>query len=511
MRASASSVRQSRTLTLPAAPGGLDLFRPFTDRSAAHSLIDDNWVLRPHGRVARPGYTSRLPVATGGAVRRMWSLPGDIVHISGHALIVGGQHVATVPSGDGWLGARIDNPGLHMLMLVNGQDEALLVRDGTASVPQIEGVDSRELAAVVNHERRLYFGDREKPVVWYLEHQAISGSAKKISFASNQRRTGKIVALGSYSGRLLIATEHELLAYRISDPSHIEGIALEAVVPISRPVSKYAFSGGMLLTEAGLFDVEALLGRSDALREADSLSRPVDRARSGSGGEVVESLSQRVLLLPGHYHALPGQSYLFCRSGTGAWTRWRIREHITCWLEHEDGLYFGTADGKICRMGAEADNGRSIDLLLQTRFQQPGSLRRMQAYRIRPMVYCSRPYRPHVSLIMDYQRGPDERTDSQHWDWSDVTWERMPRKWIKPLPGGLDTPYTHTWSSRYLHWAEVRWANMPRKWLKEISGRRARWRSVHGNGVDMSVLFGARTNGDFELAEFDLVYGAGKA
>ncbi len=477
MRAAIATARRSRTVTMPAPVNGLDLVSPFTASRPGYALLLDNWICREQGLVTRPGYEKTHQYAS--PVRRMFSYPGKLIAQTDNYFADGDQILTTVSTGHGWAGARMNNAGLHHLFVVNGASQARVYNGSVMKIAAIEGIDSRELTTVVEHNKRLYFADKAKPIIWYLPHDAIAGPVKPIMLRSNIGRSGEIVALGSMGTRLLIATKNQLLAYEITDPSHVGGIAIAGVVDIPEPVSKHSIKNGAILTRSGLLQIEELFASRDSEKAIISKSRSIDRVTI-STSETVESLSNQLILLLDERPAAGGiETIQWVRSDTGGWSRFKGLEKALSWVEHEGALYFGTRDGKVCRLREGADEDRPVEAVLCARPERFGSTAKKQFLRMRPMYRAHKPYRPLIKLLVDH----------------------------RALPDGVRA---RDYSTKYWKWSDVKWENMPMKWMREYTSEREPWRSVRGNGVEAATMMGVRTKSQMELTEYDIIYESGK-
>lgn len=458
--------------------GGLDLSKPLSAMRDGTALRLDDWVCRSHGVEVRPGYA----VATSGLdpVVSLLSYPGQLFTATDDTIYAGSSvALGECLSGD-WSATLIANPGGTHLVAVNGADLAQRYDGVTWAEAEITGVNSRNLTSLCEHANRIWAVERNSLTIWHLGTDAIEGPAQPLYLDGQCKRGGHAVAVASFGSgdpRLAIVTDSgELVVYAITDPAAKDGIALKGVWRVPAPAGKRCFvqlgSGRLgLLTVDGLLSVPDVIATRDSARTArPNISTPVNAGITAASG-VVDSLSNDILMIQ------DGASQ-WVLSDTGAWSRWTLP--ATCWAEHDDGLYFGTDDGRVCKVGGNTDAGapiRSFAVDAPSRWGWDGV---KKWSRVRLLYEAAHPYVPRVELLTNHRNVPADfaaaNIDDAYWQWSDVAYARMP---------------------------------MP--WMRETSAEIQPWRSVLGNGIAASLMMSLQTLTPITWTGYEMQFRRGHA
>lgn len=466
--------------TLPAPLAGLDLSQPITAPAKGTALRLDDWVVRQDGIHTRDGYTVERTLPS--SVRSLLSYPGHLIACTLTQIYDGGTLVAGGQTSGDWQAALIANVGgLHLLM-ANGFDSPRRFNGVSWSVATITGVDQTKLMCPVVHQRRVFAAERGSLRIWYLGVDAIGGPASPIYLEPHCRVGGQVVAIASMSpvgGRtkddtlVALTDKGELVMFGGSDPDNADGWALQGVWRVPPPVGWRPLTkrGPVLLvmTSKGVLPVPKVLASAESQKPVESLTNPVDKLLSATGSEIIDSGSAELMLIQ-------GDDAQYVLSDTGAWSRWTL--DARCWAEHDDALYFGMQDGKVCRYGGSLDDGRPIRSFAVDAFQTLRKPVVKQLHRCRPMYLAAHPYVPRVELLTDYKDPPETfdagRIDDVYWQWDDVTWPRQP---------------------------------MP--WLREVSSELQPWRSLAGKGTAVALMQSVQTRTPIVWTGTQIVYTAG--
>lgn len=469
--------RRSRYATLPAPVKGLDLASPLMAGGEGTALRLDNVVCRSEGVAARPGYAEVHDY--GAAIRGLYRCGAELVAVTADGIYAEASALHGAGALGTWSGAQLENAAGRHLMLVNGAGAALAYRTGAAmSAAPIEGADLATLFAVTECRRRLYFADSSRKTVWYLPHESIGGALRPIHMDNLFRHSIRIVALAADGERLIVAGDREVAVWQVTDPDTPQGLTLLALTEIPQPVSALALAAGAVMTKKGMLPVAGVATERAGRRVSGSISRPVD-LEVGTAELLHDSLSQQALLLQDRDSL--GRARQWVLSETGGWSRWTGIE-ATCWADHDEALYFGRPDGKLCRLDGDSDGAAEtpVNCVVVTRPSRCGYNGRKRFTRVRIGGTSHKPFKPYVRLITDLAAGPEIMSggllNSGDWEWEDITWGMMPAPWVRPA-----------------------------------GAERERWLTAGGMGHEASVAVAVRNAGRLVLTEFDLAYEGGRA
>lgn len=232
-------------------------------------------------------------------------------------------------------------------------------------------LDPETLTNVATWKQRAWYVQGGTGQAWYGAAGNITGTLKALDLSSVSPVGGSQVAIGSWSRDAAASSPDELIAfvfdsgavliYQGTDPSDAAAWSIAGRYVIAPPLGTDCLSRAagdlLILTAQGYASVSRLAaaGRDDP---SVYLSDPIS-------GEVA-----RVAALHGHRegwqalrHAMggyqlfnvpigAGRAQQHVLTNTGAWARFTGMNGL-CWASHDNGLYFGAADGKVY----QADTG----------------------------------------------------------------------------------------------------------------------------------------------------------
>lgn len=482
----ARTIASSKTRLAPMA--GLNLSSPITAMKDGTALVLDDWVCREEGVVTRGGFET--VTEDHGAVKALFSYPGQIISSSATKLFAGQSQMVTGLTNGDWVGEVVTNSGGRHLVLVNGADYARRYDGMTFSISAITGVDSRKLSTLALHNRRLFAGDKDSLNLWYLATDAIEGEARLLPLAPLCTLGGTIQSVASFqtsggksaADQLMIATtKGELIIFAGTDPDAAETWKHVGTWTIPRPVGKRCFlrvgATAAVLTVKGLLSIPKLLTLPDDQTVAASISGKVDPLLQA----MLKSAQTDVCLIESSAHDLTMinlNGHQLVKSDTGAWSRFTGLP-ASCWLEHEGELFFGTSGGEVRKYGSDTDGGAPIRSFLVDAYSRFGSQNFKYMRRVRPMYKAAHPYVPRIEMLTDFKDPPADfaaaNIDDRYWYWSDITWPRQP---------------------------------MP--WLREVSSRLGLWRGLTGRGTAAALQMSIQTKTPITFTAYDLAWENGQ-
>lgn len=451
----------SRPVPKPAPVGGLNARDPLRSMPGGDMIVARNWVVRKYGLDQRKGYAVRNTGATGGVIAFMRA--GDACFVATQTAIWDiTASGAAIPALSGLTGGRwswdtFANGAGVGIIATNGTDGPKYFLNGAWGSIAITGVDGRALASVCMHGRRAVFAENGAPHLWYLPLHAISGEARLINVRPLLQRGGEFAAVASHttsggenvSAHLYaVTTSGEMVVYAGHDPDNAATWSLVGVFDVPPPVGRDCFCkvGGQLayLSRNGLLSVPTLLGKSTTKEQDAALTDKISRAFDEEIADAEDDgdpypytfdstawkFDSTSIRFDMDGDAAPGteETWSVCEAGsedvliinrtrTGGnrqfvldkgWSEWTGLA-ATCWLDTGTELWFGRADGTVCRYTGATDNGVAIDSYLVEAYQR-GSGRSDRQATVLPLFEHPPTYRPRVRFIYDFADPPASLT-----------------------------------------------------------------------------------------------------
>ena len=487
----------ARRATIPAPVGGWNVLDSESDMDPRYAIELVNFFPERGRVIGRPGCTEYvdIPGETGEigtlashragttnafyafSPTKLWDIsdPDDVAEVT----------TATV-TGNRWHYAHT----LNHLIAVNGRDVPLRIEKGATARNVAHGfttdpdvnLDPRDLNYIAIHHNRLFFGETDSPRLWYGALGASTGALESIDLGLVVSDGGNIRALGSFtldSGSgvddLLgvFMQSGKVLLYSGTDPGDADNWRIAGIFNIGQTVGQNPVvkRGGDLIaiTVDGYVPLLPFLHaeRSDqriAISDkiAPAVHDVVELYADEPGWQAVMHAPANVLLFN---VPLGGDVYEQHVSNlqTGAWARF-TGWNAACWGQHDDRLYFGTADGKVIRaFHGGTDCGAAVPSRIRSAYNYLGS-----------------PYNKHINLIRAHTESAGGTT---------------------PIAVGISADFDRdlpvaapaTLEQGGTAWDTAKWDTFT--WGAGISRHRA-WRSAPGNGVAFSLHIAATTEGD---------------
>lgn len=384
----------ARSSSVPAPVGGLNDRDSIADMPKSDAVILDNWWPYPSYIGVRKGSADHAtgfagPVETiaeylppAGNAKLFAASNGGIYDVTS-AGPIGAPMVSGLTST--WLQWQgITTPGGSFLYMVNGVDKPQLWNgttwtavDGT-STPAITGVTTTSLVHVTLFKNRLFFVETNSLHIWYLPVNSIGGSASSIDLGSVFRKGGRIEACytwtidagsGADDHFVIISSNGEVAVYRGTDPSSASDWSLIGVFTLGHPLGRRCGTkmGGDLVINS----TEGLLPLSKALLSmtinrhvalTDKIQNSISEATQAFGHldgwqvELFPDANMMILNVP----AGNGDNFQYLQNTiTGAWTKFKGWD-AKCWINAENGLFFGSDNAVVRAWSGTTDNGLGI-------------------------------------------------------------------------------------------------------------------------------------------------------
>lgn len=272
-----------------------------------------------------------------------------------------------------WSTYEVQNSGGNFLLCVNGSDKLrrfdgatwLTITDtGTGA---ITGVDTASLVFVWGHRNRVFFTQTNSTSAWYLETNAIGGTATELPLAGVFRKGGSLMMGGTWSSdsgsgmddRCFFVTDAgEVAIYSGANPGDVNTWSLVGVYDVGVPLGRksMAYIGGDVLfaTARGIVPLSAVVAKDPAELAASAVTAAIQPDWNATVDRIAGNWRIGKWSNIGMVYALPlgvsseATTILAANAESGAWTT------FTGWPASEmsqlgNWLYFGTDSGAVVR------------------------------------------------------------------------------------------------------------------------------------------------------------------
>ena len=265
-------------------------------------------------------------------------------------------------------------------LCVNGVDAPLRYTEGStwsAVTFTGQGLAPEDLHRVTVFKNRFFFLEKDSPNLWYGDLNAVTGVLTKFPIGLVSEEGGNAVAIGSISmdtGQgvddlfVVFMSRGQVIVYAGTDPGNVDTWQLSGVFKLGRVVGDRPLvqlgADVVCITTDGFIPLLQFLrgGRAQTnMALSDTIAPTVSAAIAANADE---DGWQPVLFTPARWllFNIPTSAGTFeqyvMHTQTGAWCRFTGLQ-ARCWglLEHDDRIFFGTADGRVM----EANKGRDDD------------------------------------------------------------------------------------------------------------------------------------------------------
>jgi hypothetical protein len=252
----------------------------------------------------------------------------------------------------------------------------LWVNTGTLS-----NLDETTVNFVMSHKNNVWFGVRDSTIGYYLPILASSGDVSPQYFGDKFQHGGALQGLFSWSvdggdglDDILVAVSKagDVVVYAGSGPDAtdwgMKGIYFIGEIPNS---SRFGTEQGgelYLLSSYGITSLNDLLqgvdssalqadisGTSMAYRIAGLIREKMKRTISDRGWGIALVPSEGGVLVTSPTPASDAPIQYYYNRATKGWGIWRDVP-MECFAESGDAVFFGTEDGRLCKMDVDIDN-----------------------------------------------------------------------------------------------------------------------------------------------------------
>lgn len=252
----------------------------------------------------------------------------------------------------------------------------------TWAAPTISGVTAANLVHVSQHRYRLFFCEKNTLNLWYLDRDAIQGTAKRLKLGAYATEGGYLMATGTWtvdagSGVddmfVAVTSIGQVLVFQGNDPSSASAWRLAGVYKTAPPIGRKCLlkygSSLFIITVDGVVAVESLFNQSLAQPAVPITDKVRSAFWQASGDWNAEPGWQAIYYPAGRYILVnvPGSSYSSTSSSkpmyqfvmntqTRQWCRF-TGISARCWALLNGALYCGGTNGQVYK----ADTGNKDD------------------------------------------------------------------------------------------------------------------------------------------------------
>lgn len=454
-----------RAASLQPPVGGWDTLSALADMPPQNAIELVNWFPLPDRVETRGGYTNHVtgfaePVETLMMYRppsgadRILAASGGSIYDATTAGAVGGA-MATGYTSARWQYVQASTAGGHFIIAVNGADAPQQFNGTAWTAAGIAGPTVANLAWINIHQKRVWTGERNSLVAWYLAPNAISGTAVQFDFTSVATLGGSIVAMGTWtrdggSGvddvAAFITSEGQVLLYAGTDPSSLSTWGQLGVFRVGRPLGRRCFVqfGADLgvMTEDGIVMLSQVLPVDRSQQSAAAVSRQINSAVTDAARAYGPLNGWEPLMYPARNMAIfnvPTANGAFDQYVFNTLTRAPARftgVPAQCWGLAGANAYFGSANA-VCRFDDGAnDAGTPITASAVQAFNGFGIKPQKKLFR-RARVVLRSSARPlySVDMLLDYKTTrlppPLQTANQDDAYWDSAVWDRS--KWADEI------------------------------------------------------------------------------
>lgn len=352
-------------------------------------------------------------------------------------------------------------------------------------------------------KRRLWFAEKDTARAWYLDADAIYGTATSFNLATQFRSGGHLVGLWNWTydggagmddSLVAISSGGDVAIYQGTDPSSastfsIRGVWSIGATPKGKRIATAAGGDILLLSRSGCIPLSALVvsGGADKGQYATAKIGPLfnslmlSRADMDGWGVYLHPEESALVITVPVVDGSPTEQLVMSLSTKG-WARFRGLSIFSA-DAHGGKLYFGTDEGAVHindgyldgRTLADPDSYSEIEASIITAFSNLGSARKKQFRMVRP-TFLADGATPAFKVAARYkydftEAGTPDAVVSSGSVWDSGTWD------------------SSTWGGEYSATQQVR--------------------GVSGMGVEAAIACSIKSSVRTVLVGFDVFYVTG--
>lgn len=326
--------------------------------------------------------------------------------------------------------ANFANDGGAFMVCCNGADTPFRYNSSTWANLTITGTSgsitltSSDLVDVMAHKRRLFWIEDGTLRVWYLDVDAISGTANLLDLGPVFQQGGALLCQGTWtldSGfgpddfACFFSNQGEVAIYQGTDPSDADNWALVGVFSIGIPLGRravYKFGGDLqVLTTLGVYSLSQALRLDRGQLNRVAITAKIQNAFATATQSYRDNFGWEGIVYPVGGLAIynvpteeltTSEQYVQTLQ-TGAWCRFTGMDAF-CWAIANDKPYFGTDDGVYEFDQGVTDGSDDLTGDIKTAWNAFGNTGvEKQFTMIRPVLNATPDVSPAVEMLTDFQ------------------------------------------------------------------------------------------------------------
>ena len=448
---------EGKPKSIPAPVGGLNTRDAISDMSVLDAITMDNFFPTPSDVMLRQGRSDHITAISGQVQTLMaYSAPsgstalyaaaGPLIYNATQATATASTAVSGLTNAV-WSYTNFTNTGgTSFLLCVNGAD-GLRSFDGTTwSQQAITGTSASNFVHVSQHKRRLWFCKDDTLEAWYLNTDAVAGTASRLDLSAFCRLGGELMATTGWTldaGEGIddywaaVTSNGEIIVYKGTDPASASTWEMIGRWEVGKPLSRRCFAklGGdvMYHAEDGLWPMAGLLATertkpqlalSDKI--ANSFKNAATDYRTNTGWQVIFWPRGTMVLVNIPVATGDNQQQYVMNSITKAWgifSGW----DANCFEVYRGNLYMG-GNGIVSRVwDTFADDGVAITGEVKQAFSNLGNRWRKQVTMARPILSTNGSPATSFGFNVDYSNdnilSTLTYTPTTYAVWDTATWD----------------------------------------------------------------------------------------
>lgn len=450
----------------PVPTKGWDAISPLSNMEPDFAVVLDNAVPRPTWVELRGGSSvwvqglgavveTLIVYRPAESIEQMFAVAGgtfyDVSNFSSPSVAVSGfnnsrwQYINFTPAG-----------GTTHIIAVNGEDFAGIY-DGISWGPlSITGIATNLLSNVAAHKRRIWFIEKDSNNAWYLNTDAIAGTATKFELGSLLTKGSFLVAMGIWTVdggngpddfAVFISNKGQAVIFKGTDPNNANAWFHVGTFNLPPPLGHRCFlsfgSDLLYISLEGLLPISKALPfdpsgvRSVALtnRIQNAMLSAAQNGRTMFGWECKAFPLQSLLVMNVPVVENSVQVQFVMNTLTGAWCRFTGWDS-PCYEIYNESLFFGTNNGGVnLAYVGKSDVVEPIKMDMKTAFNyydDPGRQKYMTL--VRPYIVAGGSIFPTLGIDIDFGDEDFEAITSNYietgslWDvalWDVASWSNI--------------------------------------------------------------------------------------
>lgn len=405
----------------------------------------DNWIPRAGYIEIRKGFAEQvigfdevpesfLPYRAGDAEELHAVSSGNIYDVTSTGAL--GAALYTGLSNDRVESINISNDAGVFMLCVNGANTPFRYNGTAYATVAISGtvgsitLDPTRINNLMLHKKRVFLQERESLRVWYLDVNAISGTAGLIDLGPVFKEGGALVGMGVWSGyntdsgpdavAVFVTDQGEAAIFRGNNPNDADDWFHVGTYAIAKPLGKRAVfnkdSDLIIITYDGAVPLSVAM-KADRTQQAgkaitSKIQNEFAKAAASHGGKFGWSATLyptgQLAIINVPLVELGRAAQFVQNTQTGAWCRF-LGISAVCWAYVNGQIFFAGTDGDgqrgVFRWDTGgSDNGTAIQSECVTAFHDLGSHGSLKEFlMMRPVIRAGASLRPYVEVLVDYR------------------------------------------------------------------------------------------------------------